>query len=124
MFQLKKLCFYILFTFLFHSPSFPQVFNIDDYIQFLEQHQNMSTEELLQMHPAGAFTDKINSDYNTAVYFDSIDAVYNLTDYEKSLIADHGFMVSERLKKISFGEAMLEIFNADLPVFVSTTSIC
>lgn len=123
MFQLKKLCFYILFTFLFHSPSFPQVFNIDDYIQFLEQHQNMSTEELLQMHPAGAFTDKINSDYNTAVYFDSIDAVYNLTDYEKSLIADHGFMVSERLKKISFGEAMLEIFNADLPVFVSTDAI-
>jgi len=83
----------------------------------------MSTEELLQMHPAGAFTDKINSDYNTAVYFDSIDAVYNLTDYEKSLIADHGFMVSERLKKISFGEAMLEIFNADLPVFVSTDAI-
>ena len=75
------------------------------------------------MHPAGIFTDQINSNYTEALYFDSIDAYYNLTEYEKSLMADHGFMVSERLDKISFGQAILEIFHQDLPVFVSTDAI-
>ncbi len=32
-------------------------------------------------------------------------------------------MVSERLKRISFGESLLEIFNQDFPVFVSTDAI-
>ena len=112
----------ILFS-AFNSPLIAQVFNIEDYQEFLQQHQNMTTEELLQMHPAGIFSDQINSNYTEALYFDSIDAYYNLTEYEKSLIGDHGFMVSERLKKISFGEAILEIFHQDLPVFVSTDAI-
>ena len=83
----------------------------------------MSTEELLQMHPAGYFTDQINTNYEDALYFDTLDAFYNFTDYEKSLIEDHGFMVSERLKKISFGQPLLQIFNQDFPVFVSTDAI-
>ncbi len=112
----------ILFS-AFNIPLIAQVFNIEDYQEFLQQHQNMSTEELLQMHPAGIFSDQINSNYTEALYFDSIDAYYNLTEYEKSLIGDHGFMVSERLDKISFGEAILEIFHQDLPVFVSTDAI-
>ena len=112
----------ILFSAL-NGSLIAQVFNIEDYVEFLQQHQNMTTEELLQMHPAGIFSDQINSNYTEALYFDSIDAYYNLTEYEKSLIGDHGFMVSERLSKISFGEAILEIFHQDLPVFVSTDGI-
>ena len=111
MLHLKNIFGVFLFFLFFYSSSLPQVFNIEDYLLFLEQHQNMSTEELLQMHPAGVFADKINSDYINALYFDSIDTYFNLTDYEKSLIEDHGFMVSERLKKVSFGQAMLEIFH-------------
>jgi hypothetical protein len=83
----------------------------------------MSTEELLQMHDVGYFTDQINSNYEDALYFDSLDAFYNFTEYEKSLIEDHGFMVSERLKRISFGESLLQIFNQDFPVYVSTDAI-
>jgi hypothetical protein len=100
-----------------------QVFNIEDYKEFLAQHQDMTTEELLTMHPAGNFLDNISANYEDALYFDSVDNKYNLTEYEKSLIEKHGFVVSERLKKISFGEAILEIFNNDLPVFVSTDAI-
>jgi hypothetical protein len=83
----------------------------------------MTTEELLSMHPAGAFVDDISLEYQDALYFDSLDVKYNFTDYEKSLLDQHGFMVSERLNKISFGEAILEIFHSDLPVFVSTDAI-
>ena len=96
----------ILFSTL-NSPLIAQVFNIEDYQQFLQQHQNMSAQQLLDMHPAGIFFDQINTNYSEALYFDSIDAYYNLTEYEKYLIGDHGFMVSERLSKISFGQAIL-----------------
>jgi hypothetical protein len=83
----------------------------------------MSTEELLQMHPAGTFVDKINLNPESVLYFDSISAKYDLTEYEKSLIADHGFMVTERLAEGSFGEILLDIHHNDLPVFVSTDAI-
>ncbi len=120
---LPNCSWYIILSILFSSLTYSQVFNLEDYTEFLQTHQNMSTEELLQMHPAGYFTDQINTNYEDALYFDTLDAFYNFTDYEKSLIEDHGFMVSERLKKISFGQPLLQIFNQDFPVFVSTDAI-
>ena len=52
---------YIFLSFLISSLTFSQVFNLEDYNQFLETHQNMSTEDLLQLHNAGYFTDHINT---------------------------------------------------------------
>jgi len=113
----------ILLTIFFVSNINAQVFDLSDYQNFLNQNQNMVTSELLSMHPAGNFLDNINLNYEDALYFDSIAVKYNLTENEKSLIQQHGFVVSERLKKISFGEAILEIYHKDLPVFVSTDAI-
>jgi hypothetical protein len=98
-------------------------FNIELYKQFLQSHQNMTTQQLLQMHPAGSFSGNINLSYEDARYFDTLSNYYQLTSYEKQLIQQNGFMVSERLSKISFGQAILEIFQRDLPVFVSTDAI-
>ena len=119
----RNLILVILLTILFSFQASTQVFNIDDYREFLQQHQNMNSPELLEMFPAGFFTAEINSSYNDALYFELIDSIYNLTEYEKSLLEDNGFMVSERLRKVSFGKALLEIFNDDLPVFVSTDAV-
>jgi len=113
----------IIFFSLISSFSYGQVFNLEDYLQFVQEHQNMTTEELLEMHPAGVFVDKVNLNPESVLYFDSIATKYNLTDYEKSLIADHGFMVTERLAEESFGEILLDIHHNDLPVFVSTDAI-
>ena len=112
-----------LFSILFITYTAAQNFNLEDYLDFLSQHQDMSTEELLSMHPAGIFLDNISTNYEDALYFDTIDSIYNLTDFEKSLISKHGFVISERLNKISFGQAILEVFHRDLPVFVSTDAI-
>ena len=98
-------------------------FNIEDYNQFVQSHQNMETSQLLEMHPAGTFNANINLNYSEVLYFDSIAVKYNLTDYEKSLIQNNGFVVSERLAKGSFGEILLDIHHNDLPVFVSTDAI-
>lgn len=98
-------------------------FNIEVYRQFLQSHQNLTSNQLLSMHPAGGFLSNINTSFNDARLFSRIDSFYSLTNYEKQLLNQHGFMVSERLKKISFGQGLLEIFHADIPVFVSVDAI-
>ena len=98
-------------------------FNIEQYNHFLQSHQNMGSSQLLEMHDAGSFKGNVNVKYNNALYFDSIGIKYNLTNHEKELIGKNSFMVSERLSQESFGGAFLEIYNRDLPVFVSTDAI-
>jgi hypothetical protein len=120
--KIQKFLFLILIV--LASEIFPQSnFNIQLYKEFLQNNQNMSSNLLMQMHPAGSFISDLNLNYEDARYFDSVRVKYNLTDYEKALIAQHGFMVSERLSKVSFGEAFLDIFHKDLPVYVSTDAI-
>ncbi len=98
-------------------------FNIEAYKQFLQTHQNMEPDQLLQMHPAGTFIGDLNLSLADTRYLDSISFKYGLTSYELDLLGQNGFVVSERLKKISFGQSFLEIFHKDLPVFVSTDAI-
>ena len=71
----------------------PTQFNINEYKQFLQSHQNMVTSELLEMHSAGTFRTDLNVDFENAQYFDSISIKYNLTDFEKSLINKNGFII-------------------------------
>jgi hypothetical protein len=83
----------------------------------------MTSSDLLQLHSAGVFKEGLNINTSNVLYFDSICAKYNLTDYEKQLIQSHGFMASERLSFDSYGEAIQDIYVKDLPVFVSTDAI-
>jgi len=98
-------------------------FNINSYKQFLESHQNMEPDQLMQMHPAGLFAGDLNLSLTNTRYLDSISFKYGLTSHELEMLGQNGFVVSERMKKISFGESFLEIFHKDLPVFVSTDAI-
>ena len=98
-------------------------FDIDAYKQFLSSHQNLTTAQLRTLHAAGIFAAEAPTNSAAARYFDSIDARYKLTPCEKSLISKHGFMATERLQSSSFGNAFADIYNMDLPVFVSTDAI-
>lgn len=100
-----------------------QPFDLTAYKNFLSAHQNMTAEQLRTMHPAGTFAASAPVTFSGSVYGDSIAALYSLTDYERSLIEQHGFMVTERLRRSSFGAAFGEIFHNDLPVFISTDAI-
>ena len=100
-----------------------QPFDLTAYKQFLSTHQNMSADQLRSLHPAGTFAASVPTSFSTSVYGDSIAMLYALTDYERSLIEAHGFMVTERLRRNSFGDAFGEIFHKDLPVFISTDAI-
>ncbi|MEP0860668.1 MAG: DUF3160 domain-containing protein [Ignavibacterium sp.] len=121
---MKKLKFNASLLFVFSFLLYGQSnFNIEAYRQYLQSHQNLSTEGLLSMYPSGGFLANINTSFNDARLFSRIDSFYSLTNFEKELINKHGFMVSERLKKTSFGQSLLEIFHSDIPVFVSVDAI-
>ena len=98
-------------------------FDTTAFKQFLSSHQNLTTDQLQSLHPAGSFSAETHTVFSSAKYFDSINAHYGLTAGEQSLLTKHGFVVTERLKLNSFGNSFLEIYNNDLPVFVSTDAI-
>lgn len=125
--KIKISAFYLAMLFMAGgSPCFSQgvlSFNLEAYKQFLSTHRDLSTSDLASLHSAGRFAGTIGANFTAASYFDSINAAYHLTADERSLLRDHGFVITERLKRNSFGEAYLEIYKRDLPVFVSTDAI-
>ena len=105
------------------SQGFAQSFSVEAYKEFLDQNSSLSPEGLESMHNAGLFKAGASTTFSSADYSEEIDAVFELTDYEESLINRNGFMVSERLSYPSFGEALHHVFIKDLPVFISTDAI-
>jgi len=110
---------------LLSSLSFPQsnTFTIEAYKQFLSTHQNMDGGELMLLHNAGAFLNQTSAQTQNPLYLDSVSIKLALTEYEKSLIAKNGFMVTDRLKALSWDETLQNIFHKDLPLFISTDVI-
>ncbi|RPI06729.1 MAG: DUF3160 domain-containing protein [Ignavibacteriae bacterium] len=97
-------------------------FDVQAYITFLQNSKNLTPGELRSMHNAGIFSAKIPQGANPP-YFDTINHYYSLTSYERSLLENHGFVVSSRLSKPTFMAALTEIFQRDLPVYVSSDAI-
>jgi hypothetical protein len=98
-------------------------FSVEEYKNFLRANANMDSPQLLEMNNAGTFSAKIKSTVEDALFFDSVSIKYELTEFEKELIKQNGFMVSERLSKSSFGEALADIYHKDLPVYISADAI-
>ncbi|MDP2207599.1 MAG: DUF3160 domain-containing protein [Bacteroidota bacterium] len=125
---MKKIFFFLVLTMIsqvgitYRIQAQSDNFDITAYKQFLSNHQNLSADQVLQMYPADSFAAKVYQ-AQPALYLDSIILKYNLTNHEQSLINQHGFMVSERLSRNTFGEALLDIWHKDLPVFISTDAI-
>jgi hypothetical protein len=106
--------------FLIHSQS---NFNHEEFQQYRQQIRNITTEEILQKYPAQNIyysNRKHITPLKNFQYLDSIDLRFSLTDYEKALISDNHFMVSERLSYYSFADAFVNIYSSDLPLFLST----
>ena len=97
-------------------------FDVEAYKTFLQNSQNITSVELRALHNAGVFASKIPQS-NFPAYFDSINHYYSLTPYETTLLNNNGFVVSSRLSKPTFIGAFTDIFNHDLPVYVSSDAI-
>lgn len=121
---MKKLLLFF-FLFIFVSVLRPQntAFSLADYKAFLSANQNMQTSGLYSMYNAGEFKAKLGINYHQALYLDSIQVKIGLTDFERTLIADNGFMATERNRGYSFLQLYADMYLKDLPVMVSTDAI-
>ncbi len=121
---LKNLVLSVFLVFITSSMVFSQSdFNVDLYKSFLSSNSDITTEQLLEMHPSGLFEKQVKSSWETALYHDSLKIKFGLTDDEISLIKKNGFVVTSRLRGESFGAQFLDVYLKDMPVFVSTDAI-
>ncbi|MCB2205326.1 DUF3160 domain-containing protein [bacterium] len=98
-------------------------FDIDSYRTFLAQHQDMEGSALLSEYPAPLLKKNVSAPALQAAWLDSITIKYALTQDETDLLAENGFMVTERLTAETFQDAYSEIWHNDLPVAVTTDAI-
>jgi hypothetical protein len=98
-------------------------FDVEAYRAYLASHQALSGGELRQEHAAPLFQ-RLLAPAPTAVrWLDSVIRIYRLTADEQALLLENGFLVTERHHFESFGGAYVQVWQRDLPVFVSTDAI-
>lgn len=96
------------------------------YMEFMEQHQDYSVQQLLNDHPAK--TDYYSqrqypADLSAISWYDSLNSHYSFTGDEKRYLEQHHFMVSERLVSYDWASAFIGLYSNDLPLFLSTDFI-
>ena len=122
---MKKIMFISIFLFFFAPFGFAQTssFNLNEYKTFLNSHQNMSRQELLSMYNAGKFEKIVKNFPSNISYLDSIELKLQLTNYEKKLLNQNGFFVTERVSNDDVISMLQRIYHFDLPLFISTDII-
>ena len=98
-------------------------FSITNYNNFLSTHQNMSSQDLLSLYNAGKFGSKVQSFPSNVKYLDSLIMAFQLTDYEKNLLNQNGFFVTERISNPDIIPMLQRVYNLDIPIYISTDAI-
>jgi hypothetical protein len=101
-------------------------FSPEAYEQFLLDNTDLTASQIIDRYePDAPFYNSRSDQLQTEkfAFLDSIDIKYGLTADEKQMLQDNHFVVSERLSYDCFGRAMHEIYEHDLPVFITTDAI-
>ena len=98
-------------------------FDLDAYKQFLEEHQVLSYDGLLDLYPFDELLGESPIRFSDALYADTVQRFYRLNKEEIALLERHSFMVTDRIRYQSFGEAFFTIYKRDLPVYLSSDAI-
>jgi hypothetical protein len=99
-------------------------FDLDSYENFLEKNKSLTEDAIISS--AESFSPYFSSINNTTpsyLFLDSIKNTYDLTGDEMELLKRNNFVVTERKSFKTFGYALRDIFNRDLPVFLTTDAI-
>ena len=99
-------------------------FDLQTYSHFLDQNSNLSGSQLIQnASPDDPYYRSIEGNSPQYLYLDSIVKKYELTNQEQELLHQNKFVVTERKSFMNFGGALRDIFNKDLPVFLTTDAV-
>jgi hypothetical protein len=120
--KLLLTCLVILFSgsFIIKAQS---TFDPAVYKQFLESNKSLTASQLISDNPIKTtyYASRIHpAELSNIPWFDSINRVFELKTGEQDLLKNNFFMVSERLKSYSWANAFVEIYNNDLPLFISS----
>lgn len=98
---------------------------MEAYRRFLDANRTLDADGILGQHHAGWFHAQVpqGGGFVSARYSDSISGHYHITPDERRLIDRNGFMVTERLRYPDMETAFLDVYNRDLPVYVSSDAI-
>jgi hypothetical protein len=106
------------------TSPLPADLNLDAYFDHIERTRDLDAGGLLQLHePFGPYQAGVTPRDEAPLYFEQIDNWLDLTDGELLLLQRHDFVVSERWRHDSYGDAFEAIYRQDLPAFVSTDAI-
>ena len=96
---------------------------LDDIERERKATSSMGAQDLLDKYPA-PFANSLPYNPLDAMYLDSIVHKYGaLPQASKTVLANNGFVIRENQSARTFGNGYYEIFEADLPVFVSADAI-
>ncbi len=116
-------CSIVLVCFLVCGGRLHAQLDLDAYVKFVEEHKNMTAEDLLREYPAGMFRRYAPADINVAQFGPQVANTLALTTYEGKLISELSFMVTERLSYQSYNAAFLDVYKKDLPLYISSDAI-
>lgn len=91
--------------------------------KLLDERKGMKAADLVSEFNAGGFYDRVGYDRSQIAYLDSIAEKYTLTPYERQLLLQNGFVVTERLSFDNYHDAFLDGYQKDLPVFISADAV-
>ena len=122
MFHLFRLL--VVLTFL-SIPNLARAdFDYDAYRDHLRRTRDLTAEALVATYePFGPYQAVVPPRSEAPLFYEEIDAKLRLTDGELELLQRHDFVVSERWRQPSYGDAYEWVWHRDLPVFVSTDAI-
>ncbi len=91
----------------------------------VQEAQSLSLQDFLAKYtPADAAKPSTaNYDPLTAKHMDLVNQKLGLTDAEKAKLKANGFVVAERLEHETMAAALLDVFQKDLPVLVTTDAV-
>ena len=96
------------------------------FMQFLDQHQDYTAQQLLDDHPPKTTyysSRQYPADLSSIPWYDSLNSKFQFTDDENYLLKQNYFMVSERLESFDWASAFVGLYSNDLPLFLSSDFI-
>ena len=122
-----RILFSLIILFLSISPlelkAQSSSFDLQAYKDFLEQNSGLTFSGIKSLYPTEPFAVNAPAIFEDALFADSVNKYYRFNEEELGLLNDHGFMVSDRIRYKSFGEALMTIYKRDLPVYISSDAI-
>jgi hypothetical protein len=93
-----------------------------DFDALLEASRDLSPRQFAKQLPP-AKPPKLGFDVTEARFYDEVTTALSLTNRERALLAENGFVIVDHERRYTFGSMYYGIYAQDLPVLVTTDSI-